>query len=182
MKNISINLPDIYIDLLKEIGEKKAVSRSELIRQAISDFLKEERNLLILIKELHSKFDFDLTKEAEEQLKSEIQKRIEHEFGVRLKSNSQKRLEGYSEFDNKETSKLKDYKFFNYCIICDRRLHSKENYQKILNVEVFNVRFCCACFKKYKIKILKKIPENLITLILKKMDMFQKHKKGDTTS
>lgn len=43
MKNISINIPDIYDDKIQELIEKKITpSRSEAIRTAIREFLSQE--------------------------------------------------------------------------------------------------------------------------------------------
>ncbi|MFX0071287.1 MAG: ribbon-helix-helix domain-containing protein [Candidatus Hermodarchaeota archaeon] len=45
MKNITINIPDIYDQRIKELIEKKIIpSRSEAIRTALREFLHNEYN------------------------------------------------------------------------------------------------------------------------------------------
>lgn len=43
MKNITINLPQLYVDTIQELIEKKMVpSRSEAIRLALRDYIRED--------------------------------------------------------------------------------------------------------------------------------------------
>lgn len=50
MKNITINLPDDFVRTLKEFENAKIVpSRSEAVRLALRDFLREEVSLLLTL-------------------------------------------------------------------------------------------------------------------------------------
>ena len=103
MKNVAIYLPEIYLELLKELERKTGANRSELVRRAIKEHLEKNQQLLTLIKEVFPNIERDPKKRLENQLELKLQK----EF---------------------ELDKEKIANFFDYCIICERKLHAKENY------------------------------------------------------
>ena len=45
------------------------------------------------------------------------------------------------------------------------------------NLRVFELKFCCSCFKKFKDKTLKEFPDNLIKKIQKKIEDFNLERK-----
>jgi len=46
MKNISINLPDLYLEMLDDLGKKLELSRSELLRRAIKYQIEKDLKFL----------------------------------------------------------------------------------------------------------------------------------------
>ena len=127
MKIISVQLPESYTRLLEKMTPEIGVSRSELIRIAIRDFL---RNELIFSEEL-----------------------------------------------KKEDRKIKIERFFDYCINCEKKLHSPSvrNHFFHKTIEIFKLKFCCSCYKNYKDKSFSEFPEELIEKIRKKIKAFKEN-------
>ena len=75
MRNITINLPDIYLEILDKLRKKQGTSRSELIRRAIKEYLDTDLEFNNRIYQLFPKLD------AERKIREELQKRQElHEL------------------------------------------------------------------------------------------------------
>jgi len=85
-------------------------------------------------------------------------------------------LGNYKTFEEFE----KDYKisvknrFFDFCINCNLKLTNKgrENHYFHKNVEVFELKFCCSCYNKFKEKSIEEFPDSLIEKIHKKIEVF----------
>lgn len=148
MKNVAIYLPEIYLELLKELERKTGANRSELVRRAIKEHLEKNQQLLTLIKEVFPHIERDPIKRLENQLELKLQKEI-------------------------ELDKEKIANFFDYCIICDRKLHTKENYYKFKNIDIYELKFCCNCYDKFKISTLQELPKSLLTLVQKKLEAYK---------
>ncbi len=153
MRNITINLPDVYVKLIAQIGEKTGRSRSELIRIAIKDRLEKDLPFFAIIE---NKFpDIQL----ERRKREEIQKKIEFKRLVELK-------------------KKRELEFYNYCILCDRKLHPETRPKKINGFDVYELRFCCSCYEKYEGKTLDEFPDLISKKIQKKLEKYKKIKKN----
>ncbi|MHA1687757.1 MAG: ribbon-helix-helix domain-containing protein [Promethearchaeota archaeon] len=53
IKNISISLPDLYIELLDKLGKERKISRSFLLRKAIEERINADLDFKKIIKELY---------------------------------------------------------------------------------------------------------------------------------
>ncbi len=151
MRNITINIPDAYIKLLEKLGNERNASRSELIRRAIKEHLEKDLAFYSAILKLSPELELELKKRKELQNQRRLQ--------IKLKL---------------EKEKIK--KFFNFCVLCDRRLHTKEteNYYRFRNLDIFELKFCCSCYKKYEGKPLIELPEPLLEKIQEKLKEFKK--------
>ena len=154
MKIITLNLPETYIELLKEIGEKKGVSRSELIRRAINEHLDRMQGFNSLIKEIYPNVETNIKKREEKKSALVFQKFL-------------------------ELKRKKISEFYNFCIVCESKLHPPKKPYTHKNMEIIELRFCCNCFHKYK--KLDQLPESVVAKIQKKLRMYKNHKKSDTT-
>ena len=77
-----------------------------------------------------------------------------------------------------ELQKEKISKFFNFCINCGTKLHTgnQKNHYKYMNMDIFELKFCCICFKKFEGKSLDELP----ALLLKKIQQKLKEYKNQT--
>ena len=148
MRNITINLPDVYVKLLTQIGEKTGRSRSELIRIAIKDRLEKDLPFFAIIEKILPDIQLERRK------REEIQKKIEF-----------KRLA--------ELEKKRDLEFYNYCILCDRKLHPEITPKRINGVNIYELRFCCMCFEKYEGLTLDELPKSVSRNIKKKLERYE---------
>lgn len=73
-----------------------------------------------------------------------------------------------------EIKKEKIMQFFNYCILCNKRLHYSKQPYKCKNLEILELRFCCSCFKKVEGKSFNELPNNIISKIQKKLEEYKK--------
>ncbi len=76
-------------------------------------------------------------------------------------------------------NKLKERRysaFYDYCINCDQRIYSKIGHLKYKNRDIFELRFCCSCFEKFKGKTLEDFPDLIIEKINRKLSEFRKIK------
>ena len=73
--------------------------------------------------------------------------------------------------DNKITG------FFDYCINCESKLHKEARKSHLFhkNIEVFVLRFCCACYKQFKDTSFDDFPAHLIDNIRKKIKKYKKN-------
>jgi len=83
-------------------------------------------------------------------------------------------------FDEKLERELEDKKiteFFNYCINCESELHNRSSKNHLFhkNIEVFVLRFCCACYRKLKDTSFDDFPTHLINNIRKKIKNYKKN-------
>jgi len=65
--------------------------------------------------------------------------------------------------------------FFDNCINCGRILHNRARKSHLFHkeIEVFVVRFCCACYKQFKDKRYEDFPTHLIDNILKNREDYK---------
>ena len=79
-----------------------------------------------------------------------------------------KRLENELE-DNKIT------RFFDYCINCESKLYTEAGKSHLFhkNIEVFVLRFCCSCYKRFKDTSFDDFPAHLIDKIRKKIKKYK---------
>lgn len=77
----------------------------------------------------------------------------------------------------KEIEEEKITSFFDYCINCERRLDSitRKNHFFHKNIEVFELKFCCSCYKQFKDKTLDEFPTHIIDSIQKKVKAYKKY-------
>ena len=75
----------------------------------------------------------------------------------------------------KDTEKKKITKFFDYCINCERKLDNiaRRNHFFYKNIEVFELKFCCSCYKQFKDKSFDEFPACLIDKIRKKVKAYK---------
>ncbi|MFX1395007.1 MAG: ribbon-helix-helix protein, CopG family [Promethearchaeota archaeon] len=73
-----------------------------------------------------------------------------------------------------EIKKTKILQFFNYCILCNKRLHYSKQPYKCKNLEILELRFCCSCFKKVEGKSFNQFPNNIVSKIQKKLEEYKK--------
>lgn len=132
MKLITAKLPDSYIRLLEKSRLCTGISRSELLRQAIRDYL---------IKEIC--------------------------FADKLEK----------AFEDKKITR-----FFDYCINCEKKLHSpsRMNHHFHKNIEVFELKFCCSCYEKVKDTSFDEFPAHIIDKIKKKIKAYKKYSVRDS--
>ncbi len=62
MKNISISLPDSYIELLDKLGKEKKVSRSVLLRRAIEERINADTGFKKAINEAYPDLEYEMTR------------------------------------------------------------------------------------------------------------------------
>ena len=62
LKNISISLPELYIELLDKLGKEKKVSRSLLLREAIEERINADLSLKNVIHEAYPDLEYEMTK------------------------------------------------------------------------------------------------------------------------
>ncbi len=67
--------------------------------------------------------------------------------------------------------------FFEYCINCERKVHTEAGKSHLFhkNIEVFVLRFCCSCYKRFKDTSFDDFPAHLIDNIQEKI---KKNKKN----
>ena len=154
MKNITINLPDLYLEILDKIRQEQGTSRSELIRRAIKEYLEIDLDFNNMIHQLFPKL------EEERKIRAELQKRQQ------LKNLF-------------ELNRLKKREFYNFCIACDRSLHPRTKPVNHKGVNVMELRFCCSCFKKYEGKTLDELPDRIIKKIRRKLKNYNKLRRNE---
>jgi primosomal protein N' len=77
----------------------------------------------------------------------------------------------------KELKKLRVIKFFDYCINCEKKIdRGGKNHKFHKNFEVFELKFCCSCYKKFKDKSFDEFPTYLIHRIKKKIKAYKSYK------
>jgi len=81
----------------------------------------------------------------------------------------------------KELEKIRITHFFNYCINCERKLDSLagKNHKFHRNFEIFELKFCCSCYKKFKNKSFDEFPVYLINRIQRKVKAYKSYKEQD---
>ncbi|KKM22660.1 hypothetical protein LCGC14_1623010 [marine sediment metagenome] len=77
----------------------------------------------------------------------------------------------------KELENEKITRFFDYCINCERKLHIKGRKSHLFhkNIEVFELKFCCACYRRFKDISFDDFPAHLIDNIRKKIKAYKKN-------
>jgi len=82
----------------------------------------------------------------------------------------------------KEIDEKKITRFFDYCINCERKLdnRARRNHFFHKNIEVFELKFCCSCYKQFKDKSLDEFPAHLIDSIQKKIKAYKKYSLRDS--
>lgn len=82
----------------------------------------------------------------------------------------------------KEIEEEKITRFFDYCINCERRVDNitRRNHFFHKNIEVFELKFCCSCYKQFKDKSLDEFPAHLIDSIQKKIKAYKKYSLKDS--
>ena len=76
-----------------------------------------------------------------------------------------------------ELEDKKSTRFFDYCINCESELHkeARESHLFHKNIEVFVLRFCCACYRQFKDTSFDDFPAQLIDNIRKKIKKYKKN-------
>ncbi len=151
MKNITINLPDLYLELLDKLRQEQGTSRSELLRRAIKDHLDTDLEFNNRIYQIYPKLD------VERKIREELRKKLELKHLLKLK-------------------KLRTTEIYKFCIVCNNRLHSTKSPDKIKGVNVMELRFCCRCFEKFEGKTFYELPEYIIKKIKRKLNNYNKLK------
>ncbi len=87
-----------------------------------------------------------------------------------------------TEKEEKEIEVKKITRFFDYCINCDRRLHSRgrKNHFFHKNIEIFEFKFCCSCYEQFKDKSFDEFPTHIIDNIQKKIKAYKKYSLRDS--
>ncbi len=82
----------------------------------------------------------------------------------------------------KEIEEEKITRFFDYCINCERRVDNiaRRNHFFHKNIEIFELKFCCSCYKQFKDKTLDEFPAHLIDSIQKKVKAYKKYSLRDS--
>jgi len=77
-----------------------------------------------------------------------------------------------------ELEDKKSTRFFDYCINCERKLHTEAGKSHLFhkNIEVFVLRFCCTCYKQFKDTSFDDFPAQLIDNIRKKIKKYKKNR------
>ena len=153
MKNITINIPYKYIEVLDKLKLEQGTSRSELLRRSIKDLLNNDLDFNNRIHQLFPRL------EEERKIREELQKRQQLKNLFELKG-------------------LKKTEFYNYCIACDRRLHPKTKPINHKGVHVLELKFCCSCFKKFEGKSFDELPDPIIKKIRRKLKKYKKLRKN----
>lgn len=154
MKNITINLPNLYLEILDKLRQEQGTSRSELLRRAIKEHLDTDLEFNNRIYQLYPKLDI------ERKIREELQKKLELKQLLKLK-------------------KLRTTEFYNFCIVCNNRLHSTKNPTKIKGINVMELRFCCSCFEKFEGKTFDELPDFIINKIKRKLKNYNKLRKRE---
>ena len=149
MKNITINIPDKYIEILDKLKQEQGTSRSELIRRAIKNLLDND---LDFNNRIHQLFP-----------------RLEEDRKIRIQRQKRQQLKNLLELNM-----LKKTEFYNFCIACNRGLHPKTKPVKHKGVNVLELKFCCSCFKKFEGKSLDELPDRIIKKIRRKLKNYKK--------
>jgi len=104
-----------------------------------------------------------------EHLRLAIREQIRNEFNLAGKT-------------EKEIEEEKITRFFDYCINCERRVDyiTRRNHFFHKNIEIFELKFCCSCYKQFKDKTLDEFPEHLIDSIQKKVKAYKKYRLRDS--
>ena len=78
----------------------------------------------------------------------------------------------------KDIEKKKIIRFFDYCINCESKLDyiARRNHFFYKNIEVFELKFCCSCYKQFKDKSFDEFPVCLIDKIRKKIKAYKKYR------
>ncbi len=154
MRNITINLPDLYLEILDKLRQEQGTSRSELIRRAIKELLDTDLSFNNILNQLFPELN------AERKVREELRKKLEMKKLLELK-------------------RLKKTEFYNFCIVCDNRVHTSRNPGKVKGVNVMELRFCCSCFKKFEGETFDELPDYVIKKIKRKLKNYEKlRKKG----
>ena len=82
----------------------------------------------------------------------------------------------------KEIEEEKITRFFDYCINCERRVDNitRRNHFFHKNIEIFELKFCCSCYKQFKDKTLDEFPAHIIDNIQKKVKVYKKYRLRDS--
>jgi hypothetical protein len=77
-----------------------------------------------------------------------------------------------------ELEKLYISQFFDYCINCERKLDrlAGKNHKFQNNIEIFELKFCCSCYNKFKNKTFDEFPVDIINRIRKKVKTYKSYK------
>lgn len=153
MRNITINLPDLYLEILDKLRQEQGTSRSELIRRAIKELLDTDLPFNNILNQLFPELN------VERKVREELRKKLEMKKLLELK-------------------RLKKTEFYNFCIACDRRLHSITKPVNHKGVNVMELKFCCSCFKKFEGKTLDELPDRVINQIRRKLKKYNKSRKN----
>ncbi|MHA1255090.1 MAG: ribbon-helix-helix domain-containing protein [Promethearchaeota archaeon] len=153
MRNITINLPNLYLEVLDKLRQEQGTSRSELIRRALKELLDVDLEFNNRIYQLFPKLD------VERKIREELRKKLELKHLLQLK-------------------RLRTTQFYNFCIVCDNRVHTSRNPGKVKGVNVMELRFCCSCFKKFEGKTFDELPDYVIKKIKRKLKNYEKLRKN----
>ncbi len=225
MKIITVNLPESHIRLIEEIGSRTCMSRSELLRVAIREFLIKElayaQKLEEELEKARKTHIFDYCINCEKKLDNLVEKyQVSHqnyescglkfcytcykevkdktlgEFPAFLIAKIKKKIHAYKNYIEKsniekpiketaliqnleeELDKLQITHFFEYCINCERKLDrlAGKNHKFYKNFEIFELKFCCSCYTKFKDKSFNEFPVNLINRIKNKVKAYRDYK------
>ena len=68
--------------------------------------------------------------------------------------------------------------FFDYCINCESKLHNEAKKSHLFhkNIEVFILKFCCACYRQFKDKSFDDFPAHIIDRIRKKIKKYKNNR------
>jgi len=77
----------------------------------------------------------------------------------------------------KVSERKKVTEFFDYCINCEKKLHTteKQNHFCHKKIEIFELKFCCSCYEQFKDTTFNEFPAHLIENINKKINAYKKH-------
>jgi Arc/MetJ-type ribon-helix-helix transcriptional regulator len=86
-----------------------------------------------------------------------------------------------AELLKKKFEERKITRFFDYCINCERKIHHRSRNSHLFhkNIEVFELKFCCECYDKFKSKTFEEFPANLIDNIQKKIKTYKNYMDSD---
>ncbi|MFX1494745.1 MAG: hypothetical protein ACFFBZ_10725, partial [Promethearchaeota archaeon] len=78
----------------------------------------------------------------------------------------------------KELDKLKIFHFFDYCINCEKKIDNLagKNHKFHKKFEIFELKFCCSCYTKFKDKSFDEFPGYLIKRIKRKIKAYKSYK------
>ena len=95
---------------------------------------------------------------------------------IEIRENLRQELNLAEEFEN-EIEDKKDTGFFNNCINCGGKLHNiaRKSHLFHKDIEVFVLRFCCACYKQFKDIPFNDFPKHIINNIRKKREEYKKN-------